>query len=75
MVDQRVAAEKQNGVGTPYLPPMTRRLTEMPDRSRAEPYTCILPELGRVGADLSAEAQRAKAEGVTRHFGDHDGGS
>ena len=26
MVDQRVAAEKQNGVGTPYIPPMTRRL-------------------------------------------------
>jgi hypothetical protein len=26
MVDQRVAPEKQNGVGTPYIPPMTRRL-------------------------------------------------
>ena len=32
MVDQRVAAEKQNGVGTPYIPPMTRRLK------------CTLPE-------------------------------
>jgi hypothetical protein len=32
MVDQRVAAEKQNGLGTPYISPMTR------------PYTCTLSE-------------------------------
>ena len=32
MVDQRVAAEKQNGLGTPYISPMTR------------PYTCMLSE-------------------------------
>src|SRR5215469_12914721 len=43
MVDQRVAAEKQNGVGTPYIPPMTRRLKCRinPEQS---PYTCLLPE-------------------------------
>src|SRR5262245_45325156 len=25
-IDQRVAAQKQKGVGTPYIPPMTHRL-------------------------------------------------
>jgi hypothetical protein len=40
MVDQRVAAEKQNGVGTPYIPPMTRRL-----KCRIDPeQRCMLPE-------------------------------
>src|SRR5258706_10138490 len=29
-----------------------------------------LQPVGRVGADLSAVARRAKAEGVTRHLGD-----
>jgi hypothetical protein len=48
MVDQRVAAEKQDGVGTPYIPPMTRRL-KMPDRSRAEPLHLPLPEHKPVG--------------------------
>ena len=43
MVDQRVAAENQNGVETSYIPPMDAPL-EMPDRSRAEPHTCMLPE-------------------------------
>jgi hypothetical protein len=43
MVDQRVAAEKQNGVGTPYIPPMTRRLKCRIDREQS-PYTCMLPE-------------------------------
>ena len=43
MVDQRVAAEKQNGVGTPYIPPMTRRLKCRID-SEQRPYTCMLPE-------------------------------
>src|ERR1700737_2795595 len=40
MVDQRVAAEKQNGVGTSYIPPMTRRL-----KGRSDPEQgCMLPE-------------------------------
>src|SRR6266446_4852122 len=43
MVDQRVAAEKQNGVGTPYIPPMTRRLQCRIDPEQS-PYTCMLPE-------------------------------
>jgi hypothetical protein len=43
MVDQRVAAEKQNGVGTPYIPPMTRRLKCRIDPGQS-PYTCMLPE-------------------------------
>ena len=43
MVDQRVAAEKQNGVGTPYIPPMTRRLKCRIDPEQS-PYTCMLPE-------------------------------
>jgi hypothetical protein len=44
MVDQRVAAEKQNGVGTPYIPPMTRRLKCRIDPEQS-PYTCMLPVL------------------------------
>jgi hypothetical protein len=40
MVDQRVAAEKQNGVGTPYIPPMTRRL-----KCRIDPWPKPGPEL------------------------------
>jgi hypothetical protein len=43
MVDQKVAAEKQNGVGTPYIPPMTRRLKCRIDPEQS-PYTCMLPE-------------------------------
>ena len=43
MVDQRVAAEKQNGVGTPYIPPMTRRLKCRIDPEQS-PYPCMLPE-------------------------------
>jgi hypothetical protein len=43
MVDQRVAAEKQNGVGTPYIPPMTRRLKCRIDPEQG-PHTCMLPE-------------------------------
>ncbi|MGB6768874.1 MAG: hypothetical protein WBE50_12420 [Methyloceanibacter sp.] len=43
MVDQRVAAEKQNGVGTPYIPPMTRRLKCRIDPERS-PYICMLPD-------------------------------
>src|SRR5215467_3661167 len=43
MVDQRVAAEKQKGVGTPYIPPMTRRLKCRIDPEQS-PYTCVLPE-------------------------------
>ena len=43
MVDQRVAAEKQNGVRTPYVPPMTRRLKCRIDPEQS-PYTCMLPE-------------------------------
>jgi hypothetical protein len=42
MVDQRVAAEKQNGVGRPYIPPMTRRLKCRIDPEQ-RPYT-MLPE-------------------------------
>jgi hypothetical protein len=42
MVDQRVAAEKQNGVGTPYTPPMTRRLKCRIDPEQS-PNTCMLP--------------------------------
>jgi hypothetical protein len=41
MVDQRVAAEKQNGVGTPYIPPMTRRLKCRIDPEQS-PYTMLL---------------------------------
>jgi hypothetical protein len=43
MVDQRVAAEKQNGVETPYIPSMTRRLKCRIDPEQS-PYTCMLPE-------------------------------
>ena len=43
MVDQRVAAEKQNGVGIPYISPMTRRLKCRIDPEQS-PYTCMLPE-------------------------------
>src|SRR5512132_3483552 len=43
MVDQRVAVEKQNGVGTPYIPPMTRRLKCRIDPEQS-PYTCMQPE-------------------------------
>src|SRR3981189_1769858 len=43
MVDQRVAAEKQNGVGTPYIPPMTRRLKCRIDPEQT-PYTGMVPE-------------------------------
>ena len=43
MVDQRVAAEKQNGVGTPYIPPMTRRLKCRIDPEQS-PYACMLSE-------------------------------
>src|SRR5262245_33792164 len=58
MVDQRVAAEKQNGVGTPYIPPMTRRLKCRIDPEQS-PYTCVLPEhkpvrRGRARIDLLA---------------------
>src|SRR6266446_3040567 len=42
MVDQRVAAEKQNGVGTTYIPPTTRRLKCRIDPEQS-PYT-MLPE-------------------------------
>jgi hypothetical protein len=42
-VDPRVAAEKQNGVGTPYIPPMTRRSKCRIDPEQS-PYTCMLPE-------------------------------
>ena len=43
MVDQRVAAEKQDGVGTPYMAPMTRRLKCRIDLEQS-PYACVLPE-------------------------------
>jgi hypothetical protein len=43
MVEQRVAAEKQNGGGTPYIPPMTRRLKCRID-PEPSPYTRMLPE-------------------------------
>jgi hypothetical protein len=43
MVDRRVAAEKQNGVGTPYLPLMTRRSKCRIDPEQS-PYNCMLPE-------------------------------
>jgi hypothetical protein len=52
---QRVAAEKQNGVGTPYISPMTRRL-----KCRIDPeQRCMLPEhkpvrRGREMIDLPA---------------------
>jgi len=42
-----VAAEKQNGVGTPYIPPMMRRLKCRID-SKQSPSTCMLPEHKRV---------------------------
>jgi hypothetical protein len=37
------ASQKQNGVGTPYIPPMTRRLKCRIDPEQS-PYTCMLPE-------------------------------
>jgi hypothetical protein len=43
MINQRVAAEKQNGVGTLYIAPMTRRLKCRIDPEQS-PYTCMLPE-------------------------------
>src|SRR5262245_46299471 len=66
-----VAAEKQNGVGTPYIPPMTRRL-----KCRIDPeqnaYTCVLPEhkpgrRGREKIDLLAveEPKPAKIRAVS----------
>ena len=65
MVDQRVAAEKQNGVGTPYIPPMTRRLKCRIDPEQS-PYTCMLPEhkpvrRGREMIDLLAVEDEAQA--------------
>src|SRR5262245_38539642 len=42
MVDQRVAAEKQNGVGTPYIPPMTRRW-KCPSDPEQSPNPCRPP--------------------------------
>jgi hypothetical protein len=42
-VDQRVAAEKQNGVGTAYIPPMARRLKSRIDPEQS-PYTCMAAE-------------------------------
>ena len=72
MVDQRVAAEKQNGVGTPYIPPMTRRLKCRIDPEQS-PYTCMLPEdkpvwRGREMIDLLAveEPKPKPAGGVVR---------
>jgi hypothetical protein len=58
MVDQRVAAEKQNGVGTPYIPHMTRRLKCRIDPEQST-STCMLPEhkpvrRGRAMIDLLA---------------------
>jgi hypothetical protein len=43
MVDQRDAAEKQNGVGTPYIPPLMRRLKCQIDPEKST-FTCVLPE-------------------------------
>jgi hypothetical protein len=43
------AAERQNGVGTPYIPPMTRRLKCRIDAEQS-PYTCMLPEHKPCGA-------------------------
>jgi hypothetical protein len=69
MVDQRVAAEKQNGVGTPYIPPMTRRLKCRIDPEQS-PYTCVLPEhksvqRGREMIDLLAvEEPKPKLESM-----------
>src|SRR5260370_41419059 len=40
-----------------------------------ENIRCSGQTVGRVGADPSAVAQRAKAEGVIRHLGGQDGGS
>ena len=62
MVDQRVAAEKRNGMGTPYIPPMTRRLKCRIDPEQS-PYTCALPEhkpvrRGREMIDLLAVVEQ-----------------
>ena len=38
-----VAEVEQNGVGTPYITPMTRRLKRRVDPEQS-PYTCVLPE-------------------------------
>jgi hypothetical protein len=72
MVDQRVAAEKQNDVGTPYIPPMTRRLKCRIDPEQS-PRTCVLPEhkLARRGREiidlLAVEEPKPKpAGGVVR---------
>jgi hypothetical protein len=63
MVDHRVAAEEQTGVGTPYIPPMTRRLECRidPERSR---YTCMLPEHKPVrrGREMNRPARGGGAE-------------
>jgi hypothetical protein len=64
MVDQRVAGEKQNGVGTPYIPPMTRRLKCRIDPEQS-PYTCMLPEhkpVRRARHDRPARGAGAEAE-------------
>ena len=52
MVDHRVAAEKQNGVGTSYIPPITRRL-----KCRIDPGAAR----GREMIDLLAEAGRERS--------------
>src|SRR5262245_38991226 len=64
-----VAAEKQNGVGTPYILPMTRRL-----KCRIDPeqnaYTCVLREHkpGRRGREMISilGVREAKSEVVRR---------
>jgi hypothetical protein len=51
MVDHRVAVEKQNGVGTSYIPPMTRRL-----KCRIDPGAAV------AGVNVSCGS---KAEGLS----------
>jgi hypothetical protein len=71
MVDQRVAAEKQNGVGTPCMPPMTRRLKCRIDPEQ-RPYACVLPERkpvrrGREMIDLLNAFEQLVDSRLVRH--------
>jgi hypothetical protein len=62
MVDQRVAPEKQNGVGTPCIPPMTRRLKCRIDPEQS-PYTCMLPG-AQAGAARARDDRPARGGGA-----------
>jgi hypothetical protein len=60
---QRVAAEKQNSVGS-YIPPMTRRLKCRIDPEQSS-YTCMLPEMIDLLAAEEPKPKPAKIRAVS----------